>query len=263
MKIIFERVGLAGLICIIACLFVSCGKSVEEPGKRIREDQIVAYRDSNKVELFFHLSEKSDPVSIQAEIFRGDGGSPITEEIKVTPGETVTSATTITGEAYRAVLAGIFTGRILVFGDDGTVIERIEPLEVRVYNSVKDPYNSINSFNEPRGEVELDEEEIRPGFYRMRLYRHLYEIDTGIPSLRAEARNLDIKIYTVINGEELQIAEAKDIRPKSLCMNFYVKKEVVDMMDPESELYPALVKCFYTDSGELFETVQAEIELHP
>lgn len=229
-------------------------------GKRIREDQIIAFRDSATVEFFYKLPEDRQPVKIQVEVIVGDGGSPITGQIDVAPGETVTLGETKTGEALTPFVSGIFPGRILVFDSAGKVIERVEPLECRIYESTKDPYDAVKAFDVPAHSFVPRESELHPSYHKMRISLDYYEIYTALYSLSTEDRNLNIEIYVIIENQELMIAKACDVGPNSICMFFYTDKSVTDMMIPDQN-YSAHIKYYYSDSGELYIEEDGEFEI--
>ena len=229
-------------------------------GKRVREDQIIAYRDSATVEFFYELPEDRQPVKIQVEVIVGDGGSPITGQIDVAPGETVTLGETKTGEAFTPFVSGIFPGRILVFDSAGKVIERVEPLECRIYESTKDSYDAVKAVDVPAHSFEPRKSEPHPSYHKMRINVEYYEIYTALYSLSTEDRDLDIEIYAIIENQELLIARACDVEPNSICMLFCTDRHVTDLMIP-GQSYSAVIKYYYSDSGELYIEEEGEFEI--
>ncbi len=228
--------------------------------KRMREDQIIAYRDSSIVEFFFALPEDCDPVTIQVEAVVGDGGSPITGLIDVAPGEIVTLGKTLTGDPFTPFVSGIFYGRILVFGADGKIIDRVEPLECRIHKSITDSYDSVKAFEVPEHTFEPGESEHHPSYHIMRINLNYYEIYTGLYSLFTQNRNLNIEIYVIIDNQEFLIAKACEVGPRSICNFFYTEKDVTDMMNP-TETYYAVIRYYYSDTNELYIEENGEFEI--
>ncbi len=228
-------------------------------GKRLREDQIIAYRDKGLVEFYFRLPEDAEPVEIRVEVVMGDGGYAMTDLLPVRPGETLTLAPTRDGKGYTPFVPGIFRGRILVFGASGKVIDRVEPLECRIYESENDPYDAVAEFERAPREIDPKETEYRPELYRMRLSLSTYEFNAALYSLATEARDLDIFVYASVDGEERLISTLRDVGPNSICMFFYAEPSVADRMK-EGEEYEARIEFFYSDTGELYEETRGLIE---
>ena len=227
--------------------------------KRIREDQIIAYRDKGIVEFYYHLLEKNEPVSIQVEIVLGDGGYALTNLLSVQPGDTLTTAPTRDGEGYTPFVPGIYGGRILVFNSNGKVIDRVEPLECRLYESWQDSYDAVKESEPPSKEIYPDATEYRPEFYSMSLNLDTYEVSAGLYSLRTEARNLDINVYVNADDKDYLIASIKEVKPKSIYTFFYADRTVADLLKADT-VYEARVEFRYSDTGELFEITKGNIE---
>ena len=268
---------LAGMLGLLFTLFAvidlpACGRmskveqkeateqSVQEfMGKRIREDQIIAYRDKGIVEFYYHLPEKSDPVFIQVEIVLGDGGYALTDPLEVQPGDTMTVAPTREGEGFTPFVPGVYGGRILVFSPEGKVVDRVGQLECRLYESWLDPYDTVKETEPPPIEIDPAESEYRPEFYSMILDMNTCEISAGLYSLRTEARNLDIDVYVNVGNQEYLVASIKEVKPKSIYTYFYADQTVADQLKADT-VYEARVEFRYSDTGEVYEITKGEIK---
>ena len=229
-------------------------------GKRVREDQIIAYRDSAVVEFFYSQPYDAETVIIQVEVFAGDGGCPITGLITVEPGETVTFGETVNGKSFSAFASGIFEGRILVYDKNMKLINRVEPLECRIYESINSPYDSVKHNELMSIPLEPAESEPHPQHHVLRISQSKYEIYTDIHSLSTQNRNLNIEIYAIIDNQEHLIAKAYDVEPKSVCSLFYANRDVVDMLKADLKK-SAVIRYYYSDSGELYIEETAEFEM--
>ena len=158
-----------GIICIAILSGIIILRSHRFEPKRRSEEQVIAYKDCSKVELFFHNPADSSPVEIRVEVYIGDGPYDVARAA-VQPDETVTLLETTDGEPFHYFGSGVFGGRILVFDlESGKLKERIEPLEFRIYQSYRDDYNALTPFEEYEREIILDDEEYRPDYLKMRV----------------------------------------------------------------------------------------------
>ena len=227
------------------------------PGKRQRDDEIIAYRDTGTVEFFYHHPEDSDPAEIRVEVLI-DAGYELTGKIPVQPGQTLTSAPTRDGQGYDVFVAGIYGGRILVFDAEGKVIDRVEGLSCRLYESYSDPYDALQP-QEPR-ELQLEEgEERRPDETGMRVDLDLYEMYTAIHGLSTQARDLDVLVYVTIDEQEYLICTIEDLPPKTMYMYLYAEKDVADRMEKGRSYYGRVVS-YYSDTGELLDDIPCNFE---
>lgn len=227
-----------------------------ESRKRIREDQIIAYRDSSTVEFSYSQPKDERPVYIQVEVMAGDGGCPITGLIKVDPGETVSIGDTFNKKPYNSFAVGIYGGRILVFDEDMKLTKRVEPLECRIYESVNSSYDSVKLYDTPIVSFQPAASEDHSQHRILRINLNRYEIYTALPSLSTQDRNINIEIFSIIEGQEWLIARANNVEPNSICNLFYTDREVTDMMSGQE--YSARVKYSYCDSGEQYAEETAE-----
>lgn len=227
--------------------------------KRQNEDQVIVYQDSNKVELFFHNPSDSTPVEIRVEFYVGDGPYEVARA-QVQPNETVTILETTDGEPYNHFVPGVYGGRILVYDlETGRLKERINPLEFRIYHSYRDAYDTLVPPVESDREVILDEEEYRPEYLKMRVDLKTEEIRTGIYGLASEWRELKTFIYVEINGEEILIAKADRVPPRTLIFDLYLEPGVADLLREGSVIPNAHVDSYYVDTGEFYDSIPAEI----
>ena len=189
----------------------------------------------------------------------GDGGYELTGKIPVQPGDTLTSAPTRDGKGFDPFIPGIYGGRILVFGPDGKVVDRAERTECRLYDHYDDPYDALKAPERHEPQIDPDGEEYVPEEYGMRVQLDLYEVYAGISSLSTVDRDLEIEITVDIDGETLPVTTLHDVRPKTLCMFFYIEKETADRME-KGQTYTGLVRMTYSDTGELYVEVPASFE---
>ena len=247
------------LMLVIAALVVCRYNAQKFIPKRQNADQVIVYQDSNKVELYFYNPKDSTSVEIRVEFYVGDGPYEVARAI-VEPDETVTILETIDGEPYNHFVPGVYGGRILVYDlETGHLKERVDPLEFRIYHSYRDAYDTLVSPTEFDREVILDEEEYRPESLKMRVDLKTEEIRTGIYGLASEWRDLRSVIYAEINGEEIMIAQADQVPPRTLIFDLYLEPGIADLLTEGTVISSAHVDSYYVDTGEFYDTIPAEI----
>lgn len=253
-------VALALLLLVLAAgLIFGLTRGHSTASKRLREDQIVCCHDSSTVELYYHNPYESRTVDIRAELCVGDGPIEIARG-QVKPGETVTALQTRDGEPFDHFVAAIFSGRILVYDlESGRLLDRIEPLELRIYESSKDPYDSIAPLFSQEREPLLDEVEHRPKELKMKVDLKTEELSAGIYGLCAEWRDLKCYVYAEIDGQEVLVAKDERVGPRCIVFQLYLEPGIADMME-EGDYFPvARVDSYYADTGEFYDSIPAEI----
>lgn len=227
---------------------------------RKREDQIIAFRDSNVVEYYFNNRNGNDPVEIRIEVLL-DGYYTVAKEI-VPAGKIGTVGSTINGEPYYYFISGIYPGRILVFDmESGKLFERIENLEFRLYDSVNDPYDALVPIAAKEREVKLDEEEYRPSDYKMRADIKQEELIANLPGLFSEWRPLDSYVYAMVDGNEVLIAKAEEIMPRSIKVEIDLEDGAADLLE-EGQIYTIRVESRYTDTQEVYDSIHGSVEVY-
>ena len=227
---------------------------------RKREDQIIAFRDSNVVEYYFNNRNGNDPVEIRIEVLL-DGYYTVAKEI-VPAGKIGTVGSTINGEPYYYFISGIYPGRILVFDmESGKLFERIENLEFRLYDSVNDPYEALVPTAAKEREVKLDEEEYRPSAYKMRADIKQEELIANLPGLFSEWRPLDSYVYAVIDGNEVLIAKAEEIMPRSIMVEIDLEEGAAELLE-EGQIYTIRVESRYSDTQEAYDSIHGSVEVY-
>lgn len=226
--------------------------------KRQSEEEIIAYQDSSKVELYYHNAYDA-AVEIWAQIYFGDGTDTVAKGI-VQPGETVTLLETIDGKPYDHFVPDIYLGRILVFdADSGRLQERKDELAFRLYHSYRDPYDALVSSAQTEREVVLDEKEYRPASLLMRVDLKTEEIRAGLMGLTAEWRELNSYIYAQIDGKEVLIAKEERLPPRTLYFELYLEPGVADLLNVGDVIPDVRVDSYYADTGEFYDSIPAEI----
>lgn len=228
--------------------------------KRLTENQIIAYRDSNVVEYYFDNQSGTEPAEIIIEV-QLDGYYNVAKET-IPAGETGMTGTTINGEPYSYFVAGIYPGRILLFDyKSGKLKARIDNLEFRLYNSVNNPYDALVPQAASEREMKLDEEEQRPSGYQMRADIKQEELIANIPGLFSEWRPLDSHIYAIIDGNEVLIARAEGIAPRSLLIELDLEEGAADVLK-EGQTYDIRVDSVYSDTQEFYDSISGSVEVY-
>lgn len=224
--------------------------------KRQGENQIIAYHDINRIEFYYH-NQGSKAVEIRVELII-DGPYEVARAV-VQPGEIVTVIETTSGEPYQYFVSDVYGGDILVFDlASGELVDRKTSLEFRLYDSHLDSYDTLVS---PSGEREvfLDEEEHRLPNHSIRVNLKTEEILIGLHGLHAEWREIDSYVYASINGEEVLIAKATRLPPRSITFYLYMEPGVARMLAVGEANLNAHVESYYSDTGEYYNSISAEI----
>lgn len=241
-------------LCLVIVLRIRGDQFVP---KRQEENQIIAYQDSNKVELYFHNPDDSRAVEIRADLII-DGPYEIARAV-VQPGETVTIAETTTGEPYNYFVPGFYAGEILVFDlESGALVDRKTSMECRIYGSYHDSYDTLVPPSFER-EIILDEEEYRPAYHKMRVDLKTEVIQIGLYGLVSEWRELDSYVYAEIEGKEILVAKAEHLPPRSITFYLYLEPGVADLLEIGDVISNAHIDSYYSDTGEYYDTIPAEI----
>ena len=227
--------------------------------KRQNNEQIIAYRDSKEVVLFYHNSADSTPEEIRVELCIGDGPVEVARSL-VLPNETVTIISTSDGKPCNLFTAGIYAGRILVYeAETGQLKSRKDGLEFRLYSSRQDAYDTLQSPQTSERKVVLDKEEYRPSFLKMSVDLKTEEIRAGLYGLVSEWRELNSYIYAEINGEELLVAKAERLPPRSIAFNLYLEPGIAEILSAGKTLSTVHVDSYYADTGTFYDSIPAEI----
>ena len=226
--------------------------------KRQNENEILAYQDSSTIELYYSCPKDFAPEELRVELCVGDGPIEAARAV-VQPGETVTQVQTKDGEPFRHFTSGIYTGRIVVFDEEtGRLKERLDALEFRIYSSCKDAYDALQPTVYER-EERLDEQEYRPPFLEMRVDLKYEEIRAGLWGLFSEWRDLNSYIYAQIRGQEVLVAKAEPVPPRSVFFQLYLEPGVADMLSVGDVISAVRVDSYYADTGELYDSIPGEI----
>ena len=250
---------------LLILLFASVGfvifksKDQRYVPKRQNNDQIIVYQDSNKVELYFHNPESSVPVDIRVGFYWGDGPYEIARA-EVQPGETVSTLETSVGDMYEHLAPGIYSGRILVYDlETGVLLDRLEPLEFRIYHSVRDEYEILKAPEEQHFEATLDEQEYRPEHLKISIDLKTQKLRSGFYGLVAEPRELDTLVFVRINGEEILFSKAEKIPPRSMLFEMNLEPGIAEILSVGDVISDVHVDSFYSDTKEFYDSIPAEI----
>lgn len=245
------------LVCVGVLLYNHDHRFVP---KRHSDNQIIAYQDSSKVELYYHNSTDSSAVEIRVEVFYGDGPYEVSRA-QVQPGETITLLDTVDGKPYNHFRPGVFNGRILVFDlETGRLQDRVEPLEFRIYQSYKDDYDALLPPEEQEREIILDEKDYRPERIKIHIDLKTEELWSGFYGLSSEWRDLNTYVYAKINGEERLLAKAEQILPRSVIFQVYLEPGIADLLYMGFAVTDVRVDTYYADTGEFYDSIPAEID---
>ena len=227
--------------------------------KRQREDQILCYHDSSTIELYYQNPADSPAVEIRAELCVGDGPIELGRGT-VRPGQTVTTVKTTDGKNCSHFVPDVYAGRILVYDlESGKLRERVEGLELRMYAFCRDSYDSLQPREPIEREIMLNETEYRPDLIKLRIDLKTEEIRCGLSGLNAEWRELDSYIYADIDGEDVLIAKGEKLPPRSVTFQLYLEPGVADFFQVGDPPRSAHVDSYYADTGELYDSITAEI----
>jgi hypothetical protein len=75
----------------------------------------------------------------------------------------------------------------------------------------------------------------------------------------SEWRDLRCYVYAEIDGEEILLAKAERIEPRSIVFQLYLEPGVADMLSVGDVLPNAHVDSYYVDNGEFYDSIPAEI----
>ena len=257
---VYILVAAVAALAVLLVVLLSGGKKTAETVHRQNENQIVAFRDSSRVEYYYENPKDGGTVDLQLQLII-DGPYTVAEATLL-PGETGTLTQTLRGEPYTPFVPNVYTGRILVFDHEtGRLKERVYGLEFRLYDSVDDPYDALQPAPASDREPVLSETENRLDHYQIYVYPDPEEMLIGLSGLDAQARNIDTKVYAIINGEEILAAEVDDIPPKSLYFVIDMELGVAGLLE-EGVIYDVCVDSSYSDTGELFESVPGTMEIY-
>ncbi len=227
--------------------------------KRQNDNQIILYHDRNDVELFYLSPEDGAPEEIRAELLYGDGPLEVGRSM-VRPGKAATLIKTADGKPFDHFVPGIYPGRILVFdAQTGKLKARKTGMEIRIYESYRDDYDSLPIPEATERKPSLDPFEIRQTYLKMDIDLKNEEIAPGLFGLRAEWRELDCYIYAKINGIDMVIADYKNLPPNSILYGIYLRPGIAELLTEGETIPAAHVDLYYSDTGEFYESIPGEI----
>lgn len=254
--VILKTVLIVLLVSALCTVVISRMRTNQFAPKRQNENQIIAYQDSNIVELYYH-NDQSRAVEIRAELII-DGPYEVARAV-AQPDETVTVARTTTGEPYSYFVPGVYAGDILVYDyESGALVDRKTSMECRIYGSCHDSYDVLVTPSYER-EIIVDEEEHRPAYHKMRVDLKSEEIQAGLYGLCSEWRELDSYIYAELDGEEILVARAEHLPPRSITFYLYMEPGVAQKLNVGDVIPNVRVDSYYSDTGEFYDTIPAEI----
>ena len=153
---VYILVAAVAALAVLLVVLLSGGKKTAETVHRQNENQIVAFRDSSRVEYYYENPEDSGPVDLQLQLII-DGPYTVAEATLL-PGETGTLTQTLRGEPYTPFVPNVYTGRILVFDHEtGRLKERVYGLEFRLNDSDDDPNDALQPAPAPEAPVQSGE----------------------------------------------------------------------------------------------------------
>lgn len=214
-----------------------------------REEGIAEFAVSDQIE--------KESKYVQAEICIADGCLAITNLIPILSDTLDITVPVIGGNGNPPFKAGVYSGRLLFYSDEFILIEKISPVSVILYtgNSNLVKYNINNTDKNARINKP-------PYFYEISLDTIKMELTTGIYAFPLKNENSIIKVFVLIDSEQILLTEIHNVEPGSIYMNLYADPDTVKLMMAAGDIiYPASVE-YYTDEHVLYHKVDAKVNMH-
>lgn len=249
----------AALVLILLLSFFFSGRGDYTP-KLLHEDEVILSHDHPVVEFCFE-NKQDAAVDIVVELLI-DGPYELCRA-RVLPGEKLTQLSRADGKPFDVFLPGLYGGHILVFhAESGELIERIAPLQVRLYESYRDGYDELPQQPAPSA-LPLDEEEHRPEYLIISAELERLELYTGLYGLKSEDRALDSFVYVSIDGEDVLLAKVEGLGHRCMQFMLYLEKEAASLLEAGGFYPDARVDSYYSDSGQFYDSIPAELHVSP
>lgn len=240
----------------ILCLLLLCLLFINSNPVFSTDAIINIFREEGIAEFVVSDQIEKESKYVQAEICIADGCLAMTNLIPILSDTLDITVPVIGGNGNPPFKAGIYSGRLLFYSDEFTLTEKVSPVSVILYtgdsNQVKYNINNIDKnarLNKP------------PYFYEISLDTIKMELTTGIYAFPVKNENSIIKVFVLIDSEQILLTEIHNVEPGSIYMNLYADPDAVKLMIAAGDtIYPASVE-YYTDEHVLYHKVDAKVNM--